>query len=124
MAVSGFLVLWLSNTVSALDVDFGEVVLDTTESITLELRNDNDVTITILCNIMNGKPAFSTQSGTIDIPENSMIELEITFTPSEEGTTSDELRIYSFASVALETPLPQDIILTGIVLGIRSTGSG
>lgn len=114
--IFGLLIPGISNAQTTTDkLDFGEVAIDKAKSIYLDLQNNNDVSITIFCRVMRGDLGFTTLTVPVTLNPGDKYELEVTFTPFKEGPSSDELRIYYFASTATRTALlPQTITVTGI----------
>ena len=114
----GFLILGISGTVTAQNsLDFGEVPVDTPKTIPLEIQNNNDVSITIICTVKDLKLVFSTYTRPVIIQAGLKYKLEVVFSPIEEGTYSGELRIFYFPSSSetgskISIP-PQIVALTG-----------
>lgn len=101
-------------TLSQDNVEFGEVLVDTSKSITLELKNVNPIPMTISCSFKDGNLGFTTDMvSRLFLPEDSQ-NLTITFAPKNAGPCSDVLLINYSASLQVMELEPQQVQVSGI----------
>lgn len=116
IALLGFLVPGISSTVVAEDLDFGEVLIGTKKFAHLGIKNDkNEVDIMIISRIISGNLDFTTNRDRVYISPGDEYELEVIFSPTQEGDFSDQLYIFSYEAITYKAILPPKIYnVTGI----------
>ncbi len=114
VAAFGIFIPGLSGaTVSQDEVDFGEVIVNASKSIELEIKNENPSPITVSCSFKDGDMGFvSNTVPTLFLPNSSKL-ISITFAPKKAGRFSDVLLVNYSAMLESKELEGQQVLLSG-----------